>query len=201
MLVTSFSLSTVSPLGSVVAAPGVQTVSYNGTATFNCTAEGGPNNTFYWVRGMPSFESDIINSSDFDSLDVVGTDPELTLSMSIGETGGQYTCVVFNDAGYDNDTVTLYVSPEILTQPEDQFVQDGDNVTLTCIADSFPAPGYEWEKLNMYSGEFYTIPDETSSTLVFDPIEHSDYGTYRCVVTTPTIDEQVISYNATITGK
>ncbi len=190
-------LITVSPLGSVEATPDNQTVAYNGTATFNCTAEGGPNNIFRWIRDTPSFQSDIIDLSDFDDLEVISTEPELTLPLS---TGGYYSCVVFNDAGYGYDTVTLYVSPIILTQPTDQFVQNSDGVTLTCEGDSFPEPKYQWEKMNIDLAMFESVPDKTSNTLVFDTIEHSDFGSYRCVVTTPIIDETITSDNVTITG-
>ena len=129
---------------------------------------------------------------------MVGTDTQLTLTMVNGSTGGQYTCVVFNDAGYGNDTVTLYVSPRILTQPEDQFVQNGDNVTFTCIADSFPAPTYQWERLNTSDSIFESLPGETNTTLVFEPIEHEDFGRYKCVVTTPITDEHVNSSGKTV---
>ena len=190
---------TVSPEDSVSATPINKIVSYNGTAVFSCTAEGGPNNTFRWVKGNPSFGSDNITLSDFDSPEVVGTDTQLTLTMVNGSTGGQYTCVVFNDAGYGNDTVTLYVSPRILTQPEDQFVQNGDEVTLACIADSFPAPTYQWERWNMSNSIFEGLPGETNTTLVFESIEHEEYGRYRCVVTTPIIDKSV-NLSAIITG-
>ncbi len=191
-------LITVSPLGSVEATPDNQTVAYNGTATFNCTAEGGPNNIFRWIRDTPSFQSNII---DFDNLEVFSTEPELTLPLSTGTTGGYYSCVVFNDAGYDYDTVTLYVSPIILTQPTGQFVQNGDGVTLTCEADSFPEPEYQWEKMNITLAMFESVLDKTSNTLVFDTIEHSDFGSYRCVVTTPIINEEVTSFDAVITGR
>ncbi len=92
------------------------------------------------------------------------------------------------------------MSPIILTQPTDQFVQNGDGVTLTCEADSFPEPEYQWEKMNITLTMFESVPDETNNTLVFDTIEHSDFGSYRCVVTTPIIDETITSDDVTITG-
>ncbi len=190
-------LITVNPLGSVEASPDNQAVAYNGTATFNCTTKGGPNNTFRWIRDTPSFQSNIIDLSDFDNLEVFSTVPELTLPLSTGTTGGNYSCVVFNDAGYDYDTVTLYVSPIILTQPTDQFVQNGDGVTLTCEADSFPSPEYQWEKLN---GTYYFHPIywETQPTLEFNPFYFDDADIYRCIVTTPIINERLFSNKVVI---
>ncbi len=93
------------------------------------------------------------------------------------------------------------MSPIILTQPTDQIVQNGDEVTLTCEADSFPEPEYQWEKLNIELAMFESILDETNNTLVFDTIEHTDIGSYRCVVTTPIIDEQLTSNEAIVLSK
>ena len=170
-------------------------------------------NTFRWVQGivmtdgldtsqLPLDVSMIIDSllyvqSVSNELNVtVGTGP-----MSAQMQGGEYTCLVINEAGFDNSTVTLYISPQIVQDPMDQYVQDGDTVTLTCIGDSYPPPEYQWERWNMTTNSYQDIPGETNNTLVFTSIEHEDYGRYRCVVTAPIIDETVISESALITGK
>ena len=88
----------------------------------------------------------------------------------------------------------------LILDPIDQFVQDGDMVTLSCLGDSFPPPEYQWERWNMTSDSYEDILGETNSTLVFSSIEHGDYGRYRCVVTTPIINEYVTSTSALITG-
>ena len=188
--------------------------SYHGdTSTFNCSAEGGPINTFRWVQGivmtdgldtsqLPLNVSMILDSllyvrSDNNELNVtVGTGP-----MSAQMQGGEYTCFVINEAGFDNSTVTLYISPQIVQDPMDQYVQDGDTVTLTCVGDSYPPPEYQWERWDMTNNSYQDIPGETNNTLVFTSIEHEDYGRYRCVVTAPIIDEYVMSEYALITGK
>ena len=139
-------------------------------------------------------QSNNVSSSNELSI-IIGT--EQTSAQMIG---GDYSCIVINEAGLDNATVTLYISPEIVQDPVDQFVQDGDTVTLTCIGDSFPPPTYQWERRNMSTDSFEPIPEETNSDLVFVSIEHEDYGDYRCVVTTPTINEYVMSDIALITG-
>ena len=187
----------MSPLGSIEVSPSNRTVSRNRNTTFTCTAEGGPNTTYRWVI------NDSINTSNlpYSLENVVSTESILTINMINGSDGGSYTCVAFNDAGFDSASVTLYVSPEILQDPENEYVQNGDIVTLTCFADSFPAPEYQWEMMNRTSGEFEPIDGETNTTLVFDPIDYDDYGTYRCEVTTPTINENITSEEAVITGK
>ena len=185
----------------MTASPTNQTAPHSRTAKFYCVAKGGPGNIYRWVKGNPSFKSKTINASDFDSLEVVGTEPQLTLTMVDGSTGGQYTCVVFNDAGYGNDTVTLYVSLRILTQPEDQIVQIGDKVMYTCIADSFPAPTYQWEMFNRATMEFETIENETGTTLTFILIQQEQYGKYHCEVTTPIINENHVSNDVYVAGQ
>ncbi len=135
-------------------------------------------------------------SSNNNELDIIiGTEP-----TSAQMTGGDYSCIAINEAGYDNATVTLYISLQIVQQPISQFAQNGDSITLTCIADSFPAPTYQWEKRNMSTDTFEPIFGATDSNLVLMSTEHDDYGEYHCVVTTPIIDEIVTSDNVIITG-
>ncbi len=127
-------------------------------------------------------------------------DSMLSLSSVSGSMdGGSYTCLVINEAGVGRQETILYVSPAITEQPMDTNAENGSRVVLTCIADSFPAPEYQWELLNE-TNMFNAIDFATQSTLVFDPVEYNDAGTYRCIVTTPIINEQVISNEATLTG-
>ena len=197
----------------------METANISDTVSFTCSAEGGPNNTYLWVKGQDSYLgfstlNDYIDSlislevgvdNVTNSLElyfvVVTRDSNITITMINGSDGGEYICVAINEAGFDNATVTLYVLPEILQDPENVYVQDGDTVTLTCIADSFPFPYYQWEIMNVLSGEFEPIDEETDTTLVFDYIDYDDYGTYRCEVTTSIINETITSEEAVITGK
>ena len=168
---------------------------------FNCTSEGGPYNQHRWIEGELTLSSLVTVESVDDLSTVVSNTTILSLDEVIGSSGGVYTCIAINDAGSDNASVTLYVSPEISQDPENEYVQNGDTVTLSCNADSFPAPEYQWEMMNRTSGEFEPIDGETNTTLVIDPIDYDDYGTYRCEVTTPTINENITSEEAVITGK
>ena len=133
-------------------------------------------------------------------LNILINDSQLELKSINGTNGGLYTCIAINEAGYDNSTVTLYVRPEITTQPRNQFVDPGDTVTLTCIADSFPAPIYQWQKMNM-SGQFDNLSGQTATTYTIANVVHEDFGIYRCVVTTPTISVTINSRDAIIAGK
>ena len=140
-----------------------------------------------------------VNTTDLPaSLDnVVGMGETLTLNSVIGSSGGTYTCVAFNDAGFDTASVVLYVSPEILEDPLDTFAENDDTVTLTCVADSFPAPQYQWQLMN--DTDFLNILEETNCTLIINPVEYSDFGAYRCIVTAQ-YHEEILSEVAYITG-
>ena len=64
-----------------------------GSAAFHCTALGGPGNVIYWKK----LSSDMIiaNGTVLSLLDVTVSD------------SGDYQCLVVNEAGEDNFTVTL----------------------------------------------------------------------------------------------
>ncbi|XP_019855187.1 PREDICTED: receptor-type tyrosine-protein phosphatase F-like isoform X2 [Amphimedon queenslandica] len=200
-------LVTVSPYGSLNAMPDTQIVSRNSSPTFTCEASGGPNTTLAWIRGnednIESTQTPIDIDSFFDFLDVIVSETAPSLELSLenvnGTDGGNYTCIAVNEAGYDNGTVSLLIIPEILTNPEEQYAEVGDDVTLNCSADSFPAPNYQWEMMNRTSGYFEPLDDETSYVLTLESISYEEYGMYRCVATADGIEENATSTPALVT--
>ena len=62
----------------------------NESATLNCMASGGPNNTFMWFLDGELIEDEVDN----------------TLTLSEVE-GGEYTCQVSNAAGRENASIIL----------------------------------------------------------------------------------------------
>ena len=139
-------------------------------------------------------------TSVLSKLTIVGYESRLLLLSIKGDDGGEYTCIVINDAGFDNDTVTLYIFPNITRQPVNQYVQPGDTVSLYCKADSFPPPTYQWERRNK-TGNFVVISGETNTNLTIVNIQYELFGDYRCVATAPIIDKTATSNIAVITGK
>ena len=135
---------------------------------------------------------------------VVGTQPELTLtSITAPMHGGTYNCIVVNDAGFDHDSGTLYVLPTIVQDPVDTFTRDGETISLTCLAESFPYPTYQWQMMNRDSGVYEDIPGETEAVLTLFSVQFNDYGRYRCVATNiiDGIERTVNSSSALVTGK
>ena len=83
----------VSPKGSVIISlfGNVLTTSVNSTVTFRCSAQGGPNNMFQWSKqGI-----------------VVYNGSQLELTMITGSDAGVYQCIVTNDAGSGDSSVSL----------------------------------------------------------------------------------------------
>ena len=86
-------MHTVSPEGSVEAAPRTFNGDEEMVAEFTCSAEGGPNNTFTWTRTFGDA--------------TVATDSVLTVNIASAMDGSDYECLVENAAGNGSAVVTL----------------------------------------------------------------------------------------------
>lgn len=84
---------------------------------------------------------------------------------------------------FDNVTVdpVLPATPSFILQPIDHIGNVGDTVTLTALAESDPAPDYQWEKSADGSTGWTEINGATSATLQISPAEFSDNGFYRVI--------------------
>lgn len=122
----------------------------------------------------------------------------LTISfVNATENGGLYECVAIYDDGFAVAQSVLYVYPLIVEHPQNQLAEFGQCITLKCRAESFPYSQYQWQRYNTVTQSFENITGQTGkeySLLV------SDYGDYRCMVTTPTIDATIFSNVSTISG-
>lgn len=150
--------------------------------TLMCSGDGGPGNVYQWQ----------VNSSDIDG----ATLPTLTLTNIQSSAGGEYTCIVTNEAGSDDASTFLYVSPHFNTQPSDQLTVNGSSISLLCDAQAFPSPDYQWIRVD---GEPIRagIPNSTPM-LVINPVMFGDEGDYYCNATS--LNAIVQSSVATITG-
>ena len=194
----------------------MMTVDNGSNVTFTCSGLGGPNNTFIWIRSdeldkiFQSYIQPLLSTTPVDVSDIISKLSDIILengtillieSINATLNGGSYECVVINEAGLGRNDTTLYVRPVITQQPMDLETLANLTVTLTCIADSFPSPQYQWEMMNRILGEFEPVDGETETTLVFDYIDYDDYGRYRCIVTTSIIYVTVISNEVMVTGE
>ena len=162
--------------------PGVLGLGDN--VTFICSAQGGPNNMFQWQKDG----QDLLSESQ----------PTLTLTNGNAMDGGLYTCVVTNAAGSDSSDITLNISPYFIVQQNDILTNNGDSQTLTCGAEGFPDPVYQWFR-NDNQMVRSNLTGVNSSMLSFNPVLFGDEGSYYCTATSNSIS--VNSTTATLTGE
>ena len=172
----------MSPEGSVSVSPLNMIFNREDNVTFNCSAQGGPGNTYQWQR----------NGTDLDN----ETMETLTVSQISATDGGEYTCVVSNAAGNDSASTLLNVSPEIVLDPTDVSASNGTAFMLVCEAEAFPEPQYQWMRASGTFGE--NVAGVDSSMLVFNPVRFGDEGDYYCRATSNRLT--VTSDSATVTG-
>ena len=73
---------------------GENTYSQGEQLQLNCSSEGGPELEYTWT-----FSGGMIDNANTNTI---------TIANLTTYNGGDYTCTVTNDAGYDNDTITVY---------------------------------------------------------------------------------------------
>ena len=112
----------------------------------------------------------------------VGNTKTLEIDNVTAASGGEYVCFVINDAGIGFSTSSLFVVPYITEDPMDAEVYLFDELTLSCNAESFPEPTFQWQKLND-ENEPEDLPEENSTFLIFNSTLVSHGGVYRCAAT------------------
>ena len=206
----------VSPNGSIeVDPPSPEIVDAGDNVTFTCSADGGPNNTFLWLRSdslnvSSSQYTNLVTQlnsppvpvdeilSELENVTLV-TGPQLDiLSVNALEDGGSYTCVVINQAGGDITKVSLYVRLIVLQEPTDELSDVFGTASFMFLAESFPPPSYQWQKYS--ESGFVDVENATGESLVFSPVNYEDFGTYRCVATATLANSNVTSDSVTLTG-
>ena len=113
------------------------------------------------------------------------------------------TGVALNNAGNvyladtNNHTIRLCVvpiAPAITTQPQNQTVTAGANVTFSVTASGKPAPTYQW----LFDGT--AISGATSSTLALNNVQPASAGYYSVLVTNSTrsltSDQAILTVNS-----
>ena len=154
----------VSPIAVISPSSINQAHQFGDDATLQCTSMGGPGNTYQWL----------LNGSN-----IVGeTSGTLTLANVTAANGGEYTCHVSNTAGNDTDSTYVFIAPYFTTQPMDIAVHIESSGNLSCVAEAFPYPEYQWERVD---GEPIRPDIVTSeSTFVISSIMLGDEGDFFC---------------------
>ena len=150
---------------------------------------GGPGNDFGWLFNKKQLGRSSIIVNDSAST--------LTLSNVTASIGGEYSCVVTNRAGNDTASTFVFVSPYFVAQPVNTEGSNGSAINLTCQADAFPEPEYQWRRVDgkEISDKLIGV---NSMSLMFDLLLFGDEGEYYCTATSRNIS--IGSNTATITG-
>ena len=147
---------------------------------------GGPDNEYQWlINGLPLDNE---------------TSPSLNHTIELGEGyGGVFTCIVSNPAGNESNYVTVLTQPVIVIPPMDTNVFVAGDVNLTCTAIGYPAPSYQWRKVNgsLPQNSRVSINDGTS-TLSLYSVDLEDNGEYNCTATGNCFS---VSESAVLTGE
>ena len=110
------------------------------------------------------------------------TSASLNHTIELGEGyGGRFTCIVSNPAGSASGYITVFTRPVIVIPPMDTNVFVGGDVNLTCTAIGYPAPSYQWRKVNGSLPQNCRISiNDGTSTLSLYSVDLEDNGEYNC---------------------
>ena len=162
-------------------------------AVLFCEVIGGLENEIRWLFG----EEVLNNSTSVEIVRVNDSFSRLTLLNLTTRIGGEYTCEVTNINGTSSAISSVFIFPYFTAQPQDVRGANGTSVNMTCEAEAFPQPTYQWRRVDgRQLGE--TVTGGSSSVLQFAPIQFTDSGVYTCVVTS---GNNTNTSNATLTGR
>ena len=162
---------------------GSQTYNRGEDVTLTCTALGGPEVFFQWQ----------FNGEDIPT----ETDPILALSSVNASDGGEYSCLTSNTAGNSSASTSVFISPYFVTIPQYVFGVAFSSQTLTCVAEAFPSPSYEWSRVQNTIRS--TLIGLNNETLTFDPLMFGDEGSYFCNVSSG--ERSIQSVRVTVTSE
>ena len=79
------------------------------------------------------------------------------------------------------------VAPEIVENPEDATIVEGEDVVFSCMVDGNPSPRFTWtkneENLNITANlRLTTWSLNNNHSLTITDVHRSDSGQYRCVI-------------------
>jgi len=136
---------TVQTAPTVTTEPTDQTAIAGNTATFTAAASGTPTPTVQWEVNTGSgytalADGGVYSGSGSATLTIAGA----TQAMN----GYQYEAVFTNTVGHATTnaaTLTVQTAPSVTTNPSDQTVNAGQNVTFAAAATGSPTPTVRWE--------------------------------------------------------
>jgi hypothetical protein len=163
---------------SVTAQPADQTVCEGSSAVFSASASGYPTPTVQWQ---------VSTDSGMSWTDLPGA-AAATLSFTSDATqhGNRYRAVFTNVLGSiatNAATLTVNTAPAIASQPSDQTVVHGQQVTFGAAATGRPEPTVQWQVSTDGGSTWSSVTGATTTTLSFGASRAQNGNLYRALFT------------------
>ncbi|EEB19411.1 Down syndrome cell adhesion molecule precursor, putative [Pediculus humanus corporis] len=154
--------------------PSTQSVHLGKMAEFQCSYQGFPITSIYWLKDgqMLRFNSRIRQISD----------TQIQIYSVSKEDKGMYQCMIKNE-------FEMKVYPQLLYKFIEQTMQPGPSVSLKCSASGNPTPHISWllDGFPLYHsdrlmiGQYVTVFGDVVSHVNISSIKTEDGGEYECV--------------------
>ncbi|XP_077985299.1 cell adhesion molecule DSCAM-like [Glandiceps talaboti] len=164
-----------------------QTIDVGMSANFNCSIHGHPISTISWLKnGVPIEESERIYTSE--------NETSLIIDHVLREDKGMYQCFVSNNQETREATVQLSIGaalPVLLESFEEQTLQPGPDLQLTCVIVGNPIPNVTWtldglpvpQQSRFSVGDWINLDGDVISHVNITGIRVMDGGLWRCQAT------------------
>jgi Immunoglobulin I-set domain len=163
---------------SVTMSPVNQSVNAGSTVTFTAAATGTPAPRVQWQISTD-------NGQTFSNIPLANTNT-LTYKVQAGQNTDEFRAVFTDPVGQAITTAaTLAVNfaPRIATQPGNQTVATGSQVTLDAVANADPLPAVQWQVSTDSGVTFTDISGATSNAYSFTAPTTPGSSIYRAVFT------------------
>ena len=169
----------------VLVQPQSQAVNQGASATFSIVATGTPAPAYQWR---------------FNGTNLAGaTSSSYTLTKVQSINVGAYSVVLTNIAGSVTSLpalLTLNAPPSIMTQPQSQYVNEGDTVTFNVMAGGAAPLSYQWTFNPQNSAARVNFPWSSHSGITLTNVQLENAGIYSVVVSN--VAGIAVSSNATL---
>ncbi|ESO90667.1 hypothetical protein LOTGIDRAFT_163887 [Lottia gigantea] len=177
---------TITSTLSAIVSPPEQTVDAGLTATYNCSTSGYPINSVTWYKdGKPLVVDERV---------YILADTTLIIRDVKRQDQGMYQCFLANQKEVTQGTAQLTLGaakPTILDSFQEQFVKNGQQVSLRCKATGNPIPAVKWRldgadlplDDRIKSNTITTLDGYVISFVNISRVKVEDGGEYSCHAT------------------
>ncbi|XP_048587479.1 hemicentin-2 isoform X1 [Nematostella vectensis] len=147
------------------------------SVTFECHTKGNPPPTVTWLKNGSALNTSVDPRFYSNGTHLMITNVNRTDS-------GAYRCNASSILGVITTKASLdvYFKPAISIHPSPQTVTEGENVTLSCVAEGRPTPSYQWFKDDSpFDAEYNTRVSLSEGNLIFTKVSRDDRGQYYCL--------------------